>query len=128
MRYRKLTTDSVAPDGTFVPGGDYTFGHGQADFWHDVPEAPAQHALTRLRLQLGEWFLDRREGTPWKTRVLGKHTEGTRDPVIRFRVLSTSGVTGIAEYFSNLDRETRGFSVNLTVDTVYGRVAIKGPI
>jgi hypothetical protein len=128
MRYRKLTEDTVDRDGTFVPGGDYVFGRGPIDFWRDVPDAPAQHALTRLRLQLGEWFLDRREGTPWKTRVLGKYTEGSRDPVIRYRVLSTTGVTGISDYSSNLDRETRGFSVNLTLDTVYGRAIVRGPI
>ena len=113
MRYRKLS-----------PTGDYTFGHGQADFYRDVPEAPAQAVKTRLHLQLGEWFLDSSEGTPWKTRVLGKYTGSTRDPVIRTRILGSQGVTGIAEYSSALNRDTRGFSVNCTIDTQYGAAVV----
>ena len=127
MRYRKLSTDAVV-NGEFVPGGDYTFGHGAEDFFINVPDAPAQHALTRLRLELGEWFLDRREGTPWQTRVLGKYRENTRDPVIRYRVQGAFGVKEVLEYSSNLERETRAFSVNMLIDTIYGQARIVEPL
>lgn len=100
------------------------FGNQQADIWRDVPDAPAQAVATRLRLQLGEWFIDRREGTPWKTKVLGRRTASTRDPVIRKRILGTQGVTGISAYFSGLDREAREFDVQATIDTVYGKIKI----
>lgn len=109
MRYRKLD-DS----------GDYSFGQGQANFWHDVPEAPAQAALTRLNLWQGQWFLDTREGMTWKTEVLGNRTANTRDPAIRQRVIGSEGVSSILSYSSNIDRETRAFSVVMTIDTVYG--------
>lgn len=127
MRYRKLSRDAVVR-GVFVPGGDYVFGQGRSDFWQDVPDAPAQAVLTRLRLQTGEWFLDLKEGTPWKTRVLGRHTEATRDLVVRFRTKGTLGVSTIARYSSNLDRETRAFSVDMTISTIYGVARIREPI
>ena len=109
MRYRKLDEN-----------GDYTFGNGLRDFWHDVPEAPAQAVRTRLSLWEGEWFLDVREGMPWNTRVLGVRTAGTRDATIRRHILGTEGVTEITSYSSALVRDTRAFSVNVSIDTLYG--------
>lgn len=117
MRYRKLT-----------PSGDYQFGNQQADFWRDVPDAPAQAVKTRLHLQLGEWFLDLTEGTPWKTRVLGKYTRDTRNPVIQARVLGTRGVRRILSYGSQVNPDTRRFEVQVTIDTIFGRATLVEPI
>lgn len=113
MRYRKLSST-----------GDYTFGHGQSDFWRDVPDAVAQSVQTRLRLQTGTWFLDLNEGIDWRTKVLGKYTADVRDTTIRSRILGTTGVTEITAYSSSLNRETRGFSVNTTISTVYGATTV----
>lgn len=113
MRYRKLS-----------PRGDYTLGHGAADFWRDVPQAPAQAVVTRLRLLSGEWFLDLAEGTPYQTGVLGKHTQATYDPIIRDRILGTEGVTEITEYQSLFDGETRTLTITATINTVYGTATI----
>ena len=116
MKYRKLDAS-----------GDYQFGNGGADFWKDQPEAVAQAVQTRLFLFLGEWFLDSREGMTWKTEVLGVRTANTRDPAIRRRVLGTTGVKAITAYSSNLNRDTRAFSVDtLTLDTVYGAATVPG--
>ena len=120
MRYRKLDAN-----------GDMQFGHGAGDFWHDQPEAVGQSVKTRLLLFSGEWFLNTRAGTPWggfplndlvvqQGRILGVHTQLTRDAAIRDRILTTRGVTGIASYFSRVDPNTRTFSVGATVNTVYG--------
>ena len=118
MRVRKMSPINLdRPD----EGRDMTFGHGAADFFVDQPEAPAQACETRLQLFLGEYFLDRREGTPWRTRVLGKRTNDTRDPVVRSRILGTPGVTGLPSYNSRLDRDSRAFSAAATIDTAYGR-------
>lgn len=117
MRYRKLDAN-----------GDMMFGRGQADFYRDVPDAPAQAVKTRLGLKTGEWFLDTSEGTPWDTEVLGKYTLGTRNRMVRMRVLDTSGVTSIDSYASSYDPDTRTFSVNMTIDTAYGKVTIAGPL
>jgi hypothetical protein len=113
MRYRKLT-----------PDGDYQFGHGQADFYSDQPEAPAQAVYTRLRLELGEWFLDTSDGTDWRVEVLGKYTASTRDMVIRARILGTPGISEMVTYASGFDANTRQYTFTATLNTVYGPVRI----
>lgn len=113
MRYRK--TDAA---------GDMVFGHGGSDYWQDVPEAVGAAVLSRLYLFLGEWFLDTADGTAWKTKVLGKYTGDTRDQVIRARILGTTGVSGIDSYSSDLDRQTRRFTVAATISTIYGQTTI----
>jgi hypothetical protein len=112
MKYRALDA-----------GGDMRFGHGLADFLIDTPEAVAQAVRTRLQLLRGEWFLDKREGTPYQTKVLGRNTGATRDPAIRRRILGTQGVTEIVAYSSTL--EGRSFSVSATINTVFGQTTVE---
>lgn len=126
MRYRKLTES-----------GDYQFGHGSGDFWHNVPDAVGQAVLTRLLLFSGEWFLDNTEGTPWggfpindnvvaQGQILAEHTQLTREVAIKERVISTPGVLAITNYGSSFDPDTRRFSVNMSLDTIYGGITITG--
>lgn len=117
MKYRKL--DSA---------GDMSFGHGAQDFHVNSPDAVAQAVKTRLHLELGEWFLDRADGTPWKTHVLGKYTGSVRDAVIRARIAGTQGVVKIAAYGSQVTRDTRVFAAQAEIDTVYGRAKLVEPI
>ncbi|WP_027188681.1 hypothetical protein [Desulfovibrio cuneatus] len=114
MKYRKLDTN-----------GDMVLGHGNADYLHNVPEAVAQAVLTRLRLLRGEWFLDVTEGTPYSPAILGKHTAQSYDFAIRQRVLETEGVTEIVSYESRLDGETRGLSITMCINTVYGPATVQ---
>jgi hypothetical protein len=120
MRYRKLDQN-----------GDMTFGHGTGNFWHDVPDAVGQSVQTRLMLFAGEWFLNITEGTPWggfplndqvvlQGRILAEHTQLSRDAAIRDRIISTTGVATLVEYYSTIDAETRAFRVNAVIDTTYG--------
>ncbi|MDE1158444.1 MAG: hypothetical protein PW791_09225 [Neorhizobium sp.] len=113
MRYRKLSADD-----------DYVFGQGQASFYRDNPDSVAQSVKTRLMLETGTWFLDVTEGMDWRTKVLGKYTADLRDVTIRSRILGTTGVTAIDAYSSALDRDSRRFSVNATIDTTYGAAKI----
>jgi hypothetical protein len=121
MRYRKLDANS-----------DMQFGHGAGDFWHDQPEGVGQSVKTRLLLFSGEWFLDTTAGTPWggfplndlvvqQGRILGVHTQLSRDAAIRDRIITTEGVVALVDYFSSVDPDTRAFSVEAIIDTVYGR-------
>jgi hypothetical protein len=116
MRLRKM--DSA---------GDMQFGSGQNNFWRDVPDAPGQLAQTRMALWLGQWFLNVTDGTPWLTKVLGKYTGSTRDAAIQARILGTTGVKSILAYASQLNRDTRVWDVQCTIDTIYGQITIAGP-
>lgn len=113
MRYRQLSAT-----------GDYVLGRGPAEFYVDVPQAPAQAVLTRLRLLTGEWFLNVNEGTPYATDVLGYNTQATRDPAIRTRIVQTQGVKTLLSYSSTFDPATRKFTVHATVDTIYGQATL----
>ncbi len=113
MRYRKLDAD-----------GDYTFGNQQADFLRDSPEAVAQAVQTRLKLDLGEWFLDTTDGTPWNTEVLGERTVATRDAAIKKRILGTTGLTQIDSYTSEFEPNSRTLTASVTVTTDYGQTTI----
>jgi hypothetical protein len=114
MRYRKVTDD-----------GDYTFGGGQNDYFRDVPEAVGLACASRLRLWLGEWFLDIEEGTLYLQGVLGKKTKTQADETIQTRALGTQGLTGIPEYESVIDPDTRNMSVEFQIDTIYGPTSVQ---
>lgn len=115
MRYRMLTAS-----------GDYSFGQGTANFFVDDPQAVGQSVLTRLRLWQEEWFLDKTEGTPYSTQVLGYNTKNLRDAAIRQRVLQTVGVVSIESYGSTFDPETRAFTVtDLSILTQYSHIPVQ---
>lgn len=117
MRYRKLDAN-----------GDYVFGNGQADFFKDSPIGVAQAVMTRLMLWRGEWFLDSAEGTPYLQGVIGKHSEETRNTVIRTRILNTEGVKSILSYSSNINPDTRKLSLLVSIDTIFGDTTIEAAL
>lgn len=117
MRYRKLDEN-----------GDMTFGQGSLNFFVDSPEAVAQAAMTRLRLETGEWFLDVDEGTPYQTEVLGYGTAASRDVAISDRIVDTPGLTEITSYSSNLNPVTRLFTVDVKATTLYGPTTIQAVV
>lgn len=118
MRYRKLDAN-----------GDYTFGHGQSDFFINEPAAVGQAVGTRLLLITKEWFLDLTEGTPYNTDILGTGTTPLRDVAVQRRILGTQGCKSITDYNSRVDPDTRAYSVQATIETIYGEnVTITVPV
>ncbi|WP_345820529.1 hypothetical protein ABC766_00400 [Methylobacterium fujisawaense] len=115
MRIRKVSSD-----------GDMVFGGDQASIWRDVPEVVGVLVEARLNLWEGQWWLDATQGTPYEQQVLGKRTEGLRDPALQARILDTPGVVEIEAYNSVLDRQTRGLTVSATIQTVYSRSYLAG--
>lgn len=105
MRYRMLDAD-----------GDYTLN----SFLVDSPECVAQAIGTRLRLGQDEWFLNTADGTPWNTKVLGKYTRTSYDPVIKERILGTPGALELVSYTSVFDSIVRALRVSAVVSTIYG--------
>ncbi len=114
MRYRKLSPDN-----------DYEFGNGQLDFWRDVPDAVGQSVKTRLLLWLGEWYLNITEGTPYLQGILGKHSKEKADVTIQDRVLTTGGVVDVTEFVSTIEPNTRSYSDEFLIDTIYGPTKIQ---
>lgn len=115
MRYRKLTAT-----------GDYSFGNGQLDFYNNVPEAVGQSVMTRLLLWLGEWYLDTTKGTPYLQGILGKYSQTVADVTIQDQVLQTTGVVNISNFASELNPNTRAYSVpTLDINTIYGPTQVQ---
>lgn len=113
MRYRQLDAN-----------GDMIYGHSQAEFLVDSPAAFAQAVYTRLGLATEEWFVDQTEGTPWRTQILGVGTQATRDRAIRDRIAGTEGFLSIISYSSSVDGNTRKFTVNAVINSIFGVVTI----
>lgn len=114
MRYRRLDADY-----------DMCFGAQQADFLRDSPEAVAQAVLTRLRLWVGEWFLDTSAGTPWQQAGLGVGKSRTVEPMVRARILDTEGVTGIESMSMDFEPNSRTAMIDATITTAYGQARIQ---
>lgn len=105
-----------------------TFGSQQGDFLRDSPEAVAQAVITRLRLWVGEWFLDTSEGTPYTRAVLGKYTRQTIEPAIRQRILDTANVTAITALDLQVDPDTRTATIQAAIDTAFGPTTLAGVV
>lgn len=111
-----------------TPDGDYRFGEGVGAWLSDSPATVAQAVQTRLALHTGEWFLDTAEGTPYLPMILGEHTESSRDWAISTRVLDTQGVSELTAYASQFSADTRAFSVQMTISTIYGTTTVQATL
>ncbi len=110
MRYRQL--DAA---GDYMPGA----------FLANSPEAVAQAIMTRLRLWVGEWFINTADGTPWMQQILGKRAPSKNpDAAIKQRILGTPGVQEITAYSSSFDGNTRTVTITATIATIYGAAQI----
>jgi len=115
MKYRELDKD-----------GDMKFGNQQGDFLIDSPEAVAQSVLTRLRLWVGEWFLDTSKGTPYEQAMLGKGKLETIEPAMRTRIQETIGVTEILEFSLVWKSTIRKVEIVAEINTEFGSTPLTG--
>lgn len=113
MRIRKLDAN-----------GEPMRGHGPADFVANNTETVALLGNYRLSMQLGEWYLDRSDGMPYLTKVLGNTTTDEQTMAISDRVLGTQGVREIDRYFANRDRDTRSLTITVDVSSIYGATTL----
>lgn len=120
MIYRKLT-----------PSGDYTFGHNMLDFYHDL-DAVAQAIKTRLQLYKDSFWRDLSDGIPMWQSIL--QTPGSPanlanvDNIIQERIKGTQGVEAIVSYNSAFNPNTRQYSFEATVQTIYSTTLITGTL
>lgn len=104
------------------PLGDFTIGQ---PWLVNVPQAVEQSIGTRLRLWLGEWFLNTQDGTPYLTEILGERYGKAPDAAIKRRILGTPGVSQIISYSSQFSGSaSRILTVNVTVQTIYSTTPI----
>lgn len=103
---------------------DMTFGAGSLNFFKDATEGVAQNIYTRLKLWLGEWFLNTDDGTDWSGRCLGKNSVQSAEAEIRQRILNTAGVLSINDLTISVDDNTRAVSVNGSITTEFGKTTI----
>lgn len=111
MKYRKLDEN-----------GDYTIG--RRDEMYEGTEAVAQAVKTRLLFLFGEWWENRQDGTPLFEKVLGQRlrTDETPDEidlVFSERISSTQGVSEITRFESKIEAESRAYTAEITIKTVY---------
>ena len=114
MKYRKQDEN-----------GDMVFGNGDLDFYTDSPEAVAQSVETRLKLWIGEWFVDVTEGTEYQTNVLGTGKSQSAGPIIRQRILETRGVLDMTKFDVEINEQTRALRIVATINTIYGNANIE---
>lgn len=96
-------------DGDIVPSGDH-FVTGK--------EETRQACISRLRLFLGEYFLDATDGTPWFQSILGKASRDIAEANIKQRLLGTRGVIAINSFEMTSDTKKRKISVVATLTDI----------
>ena len=84
------------------------------------PEEIVQRLLTRLKRELGEWFLNTSAGLPWFQQgngILGSkaHTKRTVDLLIRRETLGTDGVERIIKLNTLFPAGGRTYTIYMEV-------------
>jgi hypothetical protein len=96
-------------DGDIVTSGDH-FVTGKTE--------TQQACICRLRLFLGEYFLDATDGTPWFQSILGKTARDIAEANIKQRILSTRGVMALNTFEMDSDTKKRKFTVSATLTDI----------
>lgn len=111
MKYRKLDER-----------GDYIIG--RRNELYEGTEAVIQAVKTRLLLLYGEWWENPEDGTPLFEKVLGQRLRTDEPPdevdlVFSERINGTQGVSDITSFESKIDAETRTYTADITIKTIY---------
>lgn len=100
--------------------GDMQLGQGSANFYSNSADGVAQMVYTRLKLWLGEWYLDTAGGTDWLGKCLGKNTVDSALLEIKRRIMATEGVSEIKNLSASIEPTNRRLSVQGVITTIYG--------
>lgn len=80
-----------------------------------------QSIRTRLKLYLGEWWLDLTAGVPWYQDI---HVQPANVPqaeaTLKATILGTAGVESLISFDATFDRQTRALVVTFEALTIYG--------
>jgi len=84
-------------------------------------EAIDQHLKQRLRMFLGEWFLDNRIGLPYFQHILKKDYDAiVIDSVFKRQILTTPGVLELLSFNLDINIPTRQLTVEFRARTSEG--------
>jgi hypothetical protein len=103
---------------------DVSYGRGFQSYAINTPGAVGLAALTRMEMWTGQWFNNLADGMAWQNGVLGPRTSGTRDALVRARLLGTPNVNAIASFSSSFNTTTRIYSWSVSLQTAYGTTQI----
>lgn len=93
----------------------------------DGAEAAAQILQCKFLLVLGEWFLDRRVGVPYFTRILTKNPDiGDIRRIFISVIRSEPTITEISELTLDFDRSARTLAFTLSVKHDSGATIVGG--
>ena len=102
--------------------GDWTFGQGQNNYLVNQA-AVVQNINTRLKMFVGDCFFALSAGIDW-TNLLGSKNQVALNLAINTTILNTDGVVGSILNSAVFNPDTRNFSANYTVQTVYSSQTI----
>jgi hypothetical protein len=92
----------------------------------DGAESVKQQLLIKLKLWVGEWFLDEEFGTPYIQSILGKQlTLSGAITAIQKSILEVTWVQQIQSFAYQFSNSTRRLSVQFTVSTAFGLVEVQ---
>ena len=104
-----------------VVNGDISWSGGVLQQVTDPLDAVRQLLECRLRMAVGEWFLDPTEGLPVYEAILGKpRTEAGVRQVIRDRILQTQGVQALPLLKVSIDPAVRSVAMSFQAQTTAG--------
>lgn len=86
-------------------------------------DAVARGIYHRLRLFLGEYFLDVSDGTAWFQSVLGKVPQDVAEITLKERIVSAPGVARILDFQFTPDLTQRRITVSARILTTDGETA-----
>lgn len=88
-----------------------------------------QHILQRLRIYLGEWFLNTTIGVAYFQLVLVKNPDESKvDAIFQSTIIQTPGVVSLTSYSFNPNFATRQLEISFSALTTNGTVDYSGLI
>lgn len=97
--------------------GDFVFGRGQSSYALD-DAAINLNLQTRLKSWVGDCFFDLEAGIDWLNRSEKNQEEALLNE-LRSLILQSYGVVAVNSVTASLDRNTRAFSVQYNIDTIF---------
>jgi hypothetical protein len=88
-------------------------------------EAVKQNIQIKLKLWVGEYFLDTEFGTPYLESILGKQISlNAAIAALKQSILEVTDVDSITDFSYNFSRQTRTIDVNFMAHTPFGIIPV----